>query len=198
MKTQFTVGLLLVSGLTGACSSYDPNSAQPSPTPNAVVIPNATVSPTVAPTVSPTVTGTKTSENRDGSTTVVTNYSDGTQTETRTFKTGRLASVTRSTDASGKKVARVTYREDSREVELNEPSWVEKSMDATGDALAVAASKTKQGALEVADKAEDVGDATKKGTKKVINEIGDKAEDVGDATKKGAKKVGQKLKDIVN
>src|SRR5437762_4214003 len=55
---------------------------------------------------------------------------------------------------------------------------------------------TKRAVVEVGDKAEDVGDQTKKGakkgykvTKKAAVEVGDKAEDVGDQTKKLGKKV---------
>lgn len=196
MHTKSLMGLLLMSGLLSACTSISNSPVSPSPTPTlgtpAVVI---VTSPTVAP--APTVTNTRTIENKDGSTTLVTTYSDGTTREERTFKTGRLSRVTRNTNASGQRTMRVTYRADSREVEMQDASWVDKAMDATGDALATAASKTKQGAIEVADKAEDVGDATKKGVKKGVREVGDKAEDVGDAVKKGAKKVGKKVGDVV-
>jgi hypothetical protein len=101
-----------------------------------------------------------------------------------------VAKVTRDTSPSGTRTARVTYRNKNDEVEIKDPNAVEKAMDATGDALSTAASKTtagvKTGATEVADKAEDVGDATKKGVKKGATEAADKAEDVGDAAKKGA------------
>jgi hypothetical protein len=135
---------------------------------------------------------------------LVTNYSDGSKTEVRTFQSGRLSRVTRDTSASGDRTVRVSYRKDSSEVEIKDPSWAEKAMDATGDALATAADKTKAGAREVADKAEDVGDATKKGARRAVDttkkgavEAADKAEDVGDAVKKGAKKAGSKVKDVV-
>jgi hypothetical protein len=120
--------------------------------------------------------------------------------EVRTFKSGRLLRVRRETSANGTRVARVTYREDGREKELKDPSWIEKSMDATAEALIEVADKaedvgdaTKKGAREAADKAEDVGDAAKKGAR----EAADKAEDVGDAAKKGAKKAGRKIKKAV-
>ena len=190
MHTKHLLGLLLVSGLLSACESTNQPPASPSPTPTLSSSPVAVVSPTVAPR---TVATTRTIENKDGSTTVATIYSDGSSSEERTFKSGRLSRVRRDTAADGARSVHVTYRADNREVELQDKSWGEKAMDATGDALATAASKTKQGAIEVADKAEDVGDATKKGVKKGVNEVGDKAEDVGDAVKKGAKKVGKKL-----
>jgi len=89
-----------------------------------------------------TVTGTQTVENKDGSTTTITSYSDGSKTEVRNFKAGSLARVTRETSPTGKRTARVTYRADNRESEISDESWIEKSMDATGDALDVAAKKT--------------------------------------------------------
>ena len=64
------------------------------------------------------------------------------------FKSGRLSKVTRETSANGTRAVRVTYRADGKEKELKDPSWIDKAMDATADAL-----------VEVADKAEDVGDA---------------------------------------
>lgn len=194
MHTKSLMGLLLLTGLLSACEPVSNSPALPSPTPT-LGSPAVTPSPVTAPTR--TATNTRTIENKDGSTTLVTTYSDGTTSEERTFKSGRLTRVTRNTDAAGQRTVKVTYRADEREVELREASWVDKAMDATGEALATAASKTKQGAIEAADKAEDVGDATKKGVKKGVREVGDKAEDVGDAVKKGVKKVGKKVGDTV-
>jgi hypothetical protein len=146
------------------------------------------------------VTGTTTVENGDGSKTVVINYSDGSRSEERTFKSGRLSKVTRETSANGTRAVRATYRADGKEKELKDPSWIDKAMDATADALVEVADKAedvgdaaKKGAREAADKAEDVGDAAKKGAR----EAADKAEDVGDAAKKGAKKAGRKIKKAV-
>jgi hypothetical protein len=194
MHWKSLMGLLLLSGLLSACEQISNSPAVPSPTPAVVIV----TSPTVAPVR--TVTNTRTIENKDGSITLVTTYNDGTISEERTFKSGRLVRVARNTNAAGQRTVKVTYRADAREVELQDQSWADKAMDATGDALATAASKTKQGAIEVADKAEDVGDATKKGVKKGVNEAGDKAEDVGAATKKGVKKgvreVGDKAEDV--
>ena len=167
---MLTVGLLF-----GACSASSDSMTENSSA--------ASSSPTVSPVAGArTITGSTTEENRDGSSTVVTNYSDGSMSETRTFKNGRLIKVTRQTNAAGTRAAYVTYRADGKEKELKDPSWIEKSMEATAEAL-----------VEVADKAEDVGDATKKGAR----EVADKAEDVGDAAKKGAKKAGRKIKDAI-
>ncbi|MDQ3013956.1 MAG: hypothetical protein M3X11_25045 [Acidobacteriota bacterium] len=217
MKKAFMSSSLFATALLfGACSSDSTST----PTPSTTATPVATVAPTNTPlAIIRSVTDTKTIENKDGSTTVVTMYSDGSKSEVRTFKSGRLAKVTRDTPSAGVRTARVTYRDDSTDVDVTDDSWVEKSMNATGDALATAARKTKAGAIEAADKAEDVGDAVKKGTKKAASatadkaedvgsaikkgvkkgaiETADKAEDVGDAVKKGAKKAGSKIKDAV-
>ena len=170
----FTAVLML-----GGCNADSNNTAPATTTPTPVGTPIASVR---------TVTSTNTVENKDGSTMVVTNYSDGSRTEVRTFRNGPLTRVTRESSADGTRTARVTYRDDSADVQVDDPSWVDKAMDATGDALATAAHKTKQGVKEgineTGDKAEDVGDAAKKGAR----EVGDKAEDVGDAVKKGSQR----------
>ena len=196
MKKGFVFSLFLgATLLTGACSSNDTANTA---TPTTTITPLASITPNSSPVaMMRTVTDTRTIENKDGSTTVVTMYSDGSKSEVRTFKNGRLVKVTRETPVTGTRTARVTYREDSTDVEIHDESWVEKAMDATGDALATAGRKTKAVAIEAADKAEDVGDAVKKGTKKAASKTADKAEDVGDAIKKGAKKTGHAIKDAV-
>ena len=189
MRKILTFAMGITAGLVSmAC---EPSSTTtPTTTPTATIAPSPTVLPRAA-------VNTNTIENKDGSTTVVTTYNDGTKTEIRTFKTGKLARVTRTTDASGTRTVHASYRADDTEVEIKDESWIDKSMDATGNALAIAADKTKAAAVETADKAEDVGDATKKGAKKVATETADKAEDVGDAVKKGAKKTAKKVKDVI-
>jgi predicted glycosyl hydrolase (DUF1957 family) len=181
----FATGLLFVA--CGANSDTMRASSTPETTPTGTIGARA-------------VTGTTTVENGDGSKTVVINYSDGSRSEERAFKSGRLSKVTRETSANGTRAVRVTYRADGKEKELKDPSWIDKAMDATADALVEVADKAedlgdgaKRGAREAADKAEDVGDAAKKGAR----EAADKAEDVGDAAKKGAKKAGRKIKKAV-
>jgi len=164
---------LIAAGLSFVACAANSDTMRASSTPEAT--------PT-GPTGARAVSGTTAAKNGDGSTTVVINYSDGSRSEERTFKSGRLSRVTRETSANGTRVVRVTYRADGKEKELKDPSWIDKAMDATADAL-----------VEVADKAEDVGDAKMKGAR----EAADKAEDVGDAAKKGAKKAGRKIKDAV-
>jgi hypothetical protein len=188
MRRLFTMIAIAGAGFAAACNGTDGPTTVPTPAPSATVLP--TGSPVA---IKRTVTTTETLGNKDGSTTVVTLYSDGSKSEIRSFKTGKLTRVVRETSIDGTRTVKVAYREDEREIEVKDPTWAEKAMDATGDALAVAAAKTKQGAIEAADKAEDAGDATKKGAR----EAADKAEDVGDAVKKGAKKTGKKIKDAV-
>jgi hypothetical protein len=171
-KIIFSVALLATGLLFVACAANSDTMT-------------ASSTPAVTPTGTPgarVITETTTAENRDGSRTVVVNYSDGSRSEERTFKSGRLSKVTRETSANGARAARVTYRADGKEREIKDPSWIEKAMDVAAEAL-----------VEAADKAEDVGDAAKKGAR----EAADKAEDVGDAAKKGAKKAGRKIKDAV-
>jgi len=67
---------------------------------------------------------------------------------------------------------------------------------ALSPAPADANGQVKKGAREVGDKAEDVGDAVKKGAKKSARVTADKAEDVGSAVKKGAQKTGRKIKKV--
>lgn len=190
MKKLFTLTIMILGGMGLTACEPATSPTTPTTTPTATIAPSPTALPRAA-------VNTSTIENKDGSTTVVTTYNDGTKSEVRTFKTGKLARVTRTTDASGARTVHASFRADDTEVEIKDESWIEKSMDATGNALAVAADKTKAAAIETADKAEDVGDATKKGVKKAASETADKAEDVGDAVKKGAKKTAKKVKDVI-
>jgi hypothetical protein len=167
----------------------------------------------------PTIVKTDTLQQPDGSTIVVKTYSDGSKTEERSFASGPLTKVTRQTTADGKTSARVTHRDTSEETELEDESWVDRSMEATGDALATAAEKTKAGAGTAVDAtkkgaatavdatkegAVTAADATKKGAVKTAEVTTDAAKKTGSAAKKGAKSVGKgakklggKLKDAV-
>jgi hypothetical protein len=153
-------------------------------------------------------------EKDDGSIVATTTAADGTKTEVRTFKTGEVARVTRTTSSGGKRNATVELR-DGRKAELNDDSEIEQVIDASADWIADTANDTwdttKAVGKEVGDKTEDVADKTVdtskkvvKGTKEGAKEVGDKAEDVGDAVGKtvkkvgkGAKSVGKKVKDKV-
>ncbi|MEP7271898.1 MAG: hypothetical protein ABI882_10380 [Acidobacteriota bacterium] len=192
MKRFVSAGSLLsISLLFGACSG----ASETAPTPSPTVAP--TPSPTVAP---PTVTETKSIANKDGSTTVVRTFSDGSKSEERTFKTGEIATVRRVTQTSGERRAHVVYRKDNSEVEVSDPTWVEKSMDATGSALAVAARKTesgvKTGVNATVEGAKTVGSATKKGAIVAGEKTVEGAKMVGEKTKEGVKAVGKGLKKV--
>ncbi|MGI8782751.1 MAG: hypothetical protein ACR2L2_03755 [Acidobacteriota bacterium] len=130
----------------------------------------------------------------DGSTVEIQTAPDGTKTEVRTFKSGDVVRVTRTTPTTGRRTARVELR-DNRTVDLDDDSAIENAMEATGDAIAAAAVKTwevtKNVGAEVADKSEDVGEAVGKGAVKAGKEVADKTEDAGGAIGSGAKKVGR-------
>lgn len=158
-------------------------------------------------------------EKDDGSVVTTTTTADGTKTEVRTFKTGEVVRVTRTTRPGAKRTATVELR-DGRKADLQDDSKVEQVIDASADWIAKAAETTwdttKTVGKEVGDKAEDVADKTVdtskdvgkkvvKGTKTGVKEVGDKAEDVGDAVGKtakkagkGAKSLGKKVKDKVS
>jgi hypothetical protein len=147
-------------------------------------------------------------EKEDGSTVAVVDAPDGTKTEVRSFKTGEVARVTRTTRPGGGRSATVELR-DGRKAELEDEGDIERAMDATADALTAAANKTwdttKDVAGAVGDKTEDAAGKAASTGKKVGQEVGDKAEDAAGAVKKGAqkvgrgaKKVGSKIKDTVN
>ena len=197
MKRIWRAGLLLGPALLVSACAGTTETVAPTPSPT-VAVP----SPTVAP---PTVTETKTINNRDGSTTVVKTYSDGSKTEHRSFKTGDVAVVKRVTTASGAQRAHVVYRKDNSEVEVKDPTWVDKSMSATGNALSVAAKKTesgvKTGVNATVEGAKTAGSATAKGATMVGKKTAEGAKTVGKKTAegvkaagKGIKKVGEKLK----
>jgi hypothetical protein len=137
----------------------------------------------------------------DGSVVIITTASDGTKTEVRTFKTGDIARITRTTRDNGERAVMVEYR-DGRTAKLEDESDIEQAMDATADAIKRAADKTwnvtKEAAAEVADKAEDVGDKAAGVGEKVVSktkdagkEVADKTEDVADKTVDTGKKAGK-------
>ncbi len=120
---------------------------------------------------------------------------DGTRTEVRTFKSGNIARVTRTTHSDGSRMVVVEYR-DGRKANLEEESDIEQAMDTTADKIEMAAGKalnvTKGVGEEVADKTEDVVDTsvdatkraaskTKKAGKKAVNKTKDVAGDVADS-----------------
>lgn len=146
----------------------------------------------------------------DGSVVVVTVADDGTKTEVRTFKTGDIARITRTTHSNGHRTVEVEYR-DGRTANIEEESDIEQAMDATADRITAAASKTKETAKEitseVSDKAEDAADKVVEKSKdagkvavKGVKVTADKAEDVADktvdTTKEAGKAVADKAEDV--
>lgn len=128
-------------------------------------------------------------DNSDITTSVDAN---GTRIETRTFRDNPRISRVVVTTRDGRRTVKA-YSPSGEEREVNTD---ENVLEATGDKVASAAGfvaeKTKDAVGEAADKAEDVGDKTVSGAKKVGSVAADKAEDVGDKTVSGAKKVGDK------
>lgn len=141
----------------------------------------------------------------DGSVVEMVIAPDGTKTEVRTFKTGDVARITRTTQTDGTRTVIVEYR-DSRQVDLTDENDIEQAMDATADTMLMAADKawsaTKKAGEEVADKTEDVADKTVDVTKKAVDvtkktgkEVADKTEDVVDKSVKVTKEVGKEVAD---
>jgi hypothetical protein len=148
----------------------------------------------------------------DGSMVMTTTASDGTKTEVRTFETGDIARITRTTRSNGERTVMVEHR-DGRMAKLEDESDIEQAMDATADAIMMAANKTwnatKEVGAEVADKTEDVADKTvdtgKKAGEVVVKGVkiaADKTEDVGDKavskTKDAGKEIGDKTEDVAD
>ncbi|MGE0101232.1 MAG: hypothetical protein AB7H86_13695 [Blastocatellales bacterium] len=185
MKKVLIATVCLAAGIAAGCSSSDnATTTAPTPTPTAEV---AMTEPTPVPT--PSIVRTETKSHTDGSEITINHHSDNSKHEHRVFKSGPLHSVTRKTHSDGTVTAHVVHRDDNTEVEVKDKNWVEKSMDATGDALAKAAGKTK-------DFGEKVGETTEKDAKMVGGKIKDGAEKVGDEVKKDVKGVGHGIKKI--
>lgn len=178
MKKLLIASLCIAAGITVGCSSSD-NAATtaPTPTPTAEV---AMTEPTPVPT--PSIVRTETKTHTDGSEITVNHHDDNSKHEHRVFKSGPLHSVRRKTHSDGTVTAHVVHRDDNTEVEVKHKNWIEKAMDATGDALAKAAGKTK-------DVAEKVGEETEKDAKKVGGAVKDVTGKVVDETKKDVKAV---------
>jgi hypothetical protein len=137
----------------------------------------------------------------DGSVVITTIAEDGTRTQVRTFKSGNIAKVTRTTNPDGSRMVVVEYR-DGREADLKDKSDIEQAMDATADKIEIAANKalnaTAKVGEEVADKTEDVVDKTADVTKQVASETKEIGEKTADKTKDVAKDVATKTEVVAN
>ena len=70
----------------------------------------------------------------DGSTVEIVVAPDGTKTEIRTFETGDIARITRTTHSDGMRAVVVEYR-DGRKADLTDENDIEQAMDATADVM---------------------------------------------------------------
>jgi hypothetical protein len=133
--------------------------------------------------------GNKPLQKSDGSRVETTTAADGTRTEVRTFPSGDVSRVTRTTPPGGKPKVVVELRNGKR-TEFEDQSDIDRAMEATGDAIASAARKTweasKEIGAEIGDKAKEVADKTVDATRDVGRKIGKEA-------KKAAKKAKDKL-----
>ena len=156
MRKNFVLGLcaLALSIWATACASEtNTNTSSNTMTTSSTTTATTATAPRTAP---------------DNSEIVVTN-NNGTRTETRTFKSGRVERVVMTTTPEGRRTARVYARDTGEARDLPE-NKVADALDATGDALASAAGwtadKTVEGAKAVKEGGETVVDKTAEGAKK--------------------------------
>jgi len=126
----------------------------------------------------------------DGSKVETTTAADGTRTEIRSFPSGDVSRVTRTTPPGGKPKVVVELR-NGKKTEFEDQSDIDRAMEATGDAIASAARKTweasKEIGSEIGDKAKDLADKTVDATR-----------DAGSRISKEAKKAAKKARDKVD
>jgi hypothetical protein len=199
-KTSCLLMIVMLAALAAGCTRNEAANA------NANVNANATAENATAATTRP---------GADNSEVTTSVDSNGTRTETRTFKNNPHISKVVVTTRNGQR----TVRAYSPTGEEREVKGDENVLEVAGDKVASAAGfvadkaedvpgEAKSAAKTVGDKAGDVKDKTVSTTKKVGNEVGDKAEDakdktvstsktVGEKTVEGAKKVGSETKKAV-
>ena len=144
----------------------------------------------------------------DGSTITTSTAPDGKKTETRTFTSAEIASVTRTTYPDQTQRGTVEYS-DGRTVEIKDEHDIGALMETSVDNIKAAASKalatTKELGEEIADKTKEVGgkaaDKTKEGLEKAKNAAADAADAAGKGIQRAGKeikKAGEKVKDKVS
>jgi hypothetical protein len=144
----------------------------------------------------------------DGSTIMTSTSPDGKKTETRTFASAEIASVTRTTYPDQTQRGVVEYS-DGRTVEIKDDHDIGALMETSVDDIKAVASKARSAAAdfgeEVADKTKTVGDQaadqTKAGLEKAKNAAADATAAAGEGIKKAGKeikKAGEKVKDKVS
>lgn len=144
----------------------------------------------------------------DGSTITISTAPDGKKTETRTFASAEIASVSRTTYPDQTQRGVVEYS-DGRTVEIKDRNDIGALMETSVENIKAVASKalatTKESGDEVADRAREASDKavgmTKEGLEKAKNVAADAAEATGKGLKKAGseiKKAGEKIKDKVS
>lgn len=144
----------------------------------------------------------------DGSTITISTSPDGKKTETRTFASAEIASVSRTTYPDQTQRGVVEYS-DGRTVEIKDRNDIGALMETSVENIKAAVSKalsaTRAGGDEVADGARAASDKavglTKEGLDKAKNAAADAAEAAGKGIKKAGsevKKAGEKIKDKVS
>src|SRR5437868_12618491 len=148
VRKNFVLGLcvLALSFWAAACAAEtNSNTANTDSSMTTTTTTTAATTAAAAPRVAP-----------DNSEVVVTN-ANGTRTETRTFKSGRVERVVVTTTPEGRRTARVYARDTGEARELPE-NKVASALDATGDALADAAGWTANKAVEGAKAVKEGGE----------------------------------------
>ena len=126
----------------------------------------------------------------DGSKVETTTAADGTRTEIRTFPSGDVSRVIRTTPPGGKPKVVVELR-NGKKTEFEDQSDIDRAMEATGDAIASAARKTWEASKEIGS---EIGDKAKD----LANKTVDATRDAGSKVSKEAKKAAKKARDKVD
>jgi hypothetical protein len=143
----------------------------------------------------------------DGSTIKTAISPSGAKTETRTFASTEIASVTRTTYPDQSQHGVVEYT-DGRTVEIKDNHDIGALMETTVENIKEAASKalsaTQEGGEAVADRAREAADQAADKTKEGLEKAKDAAAEAAEAASKGInqagkeiKKAGQRVKDKV-
>jgi hypothetical protein len=144
----------------------------------------------------------------DGSMIAISTSPDGKKTETRTFTSAEIASVSRTTYPDQTQRGAVEYS-DGRTVEITDRNDIGALMETSIENIKAVASKalaaTREGGNEVADRAREASDKaagmTKEGLEKAKNVAADAVETAGKGIKKAGseiKKASGKIKDKVS
>jgi hypothetical protein len=133
----------------------------------------------------------------DGSIITISTSPDGKKTETRTFSSAEIASVSRTTYPDQTQRGAVEYS-DGRTVEITDQHDIGALMETSVENIKAAASKalssTREAGEEVAGRASEGADKAVEMTKEGIGKAQNAAADAADAAGKGIKKAGGEIK----